>query len=404
MKLFAALGAGDIVGAHRRRLAGEHVNSETSVPFSDQLVDWCKLRDIELLAVGHHPRADSVSSPGVRLEQHAKPFAGAGGLRFHLGAVLYAWQLAWRARRFGADVALIDSGTSHYFALVFFRLFGVGVAVNLHNVLWPQGFKPTGRVARWLNALNGWFFRGHVFAAAGCSPECGRQVVELAGRAIPFFEWRGQFRREGFPSGSADWAKRPFRVLYSGRVERNKGALDIPVIAAELERRHPGLVRWDVCGDGNALSPLRSAVLHSGLSHAITVHGRLDRSELLSVYGACHALIVPTRGDFGEGLPLVCAEAVICQRPIVTSRLSNALPVLGRAIAEARPEDAQSFVDAIELLALDRTEYERRRSACEHLAAQFFDPAQSYPAAIDRLLSAWDPSWRALDSYEQMHA
>jgi glycosyltransferase involved in cell wall biosynthesis len=89
--------------------------------------------------------------------------------------------------------------------------------------------------------------------------------VELAGRAIPFFEWRGQFRREGFPSGSADWAKRPFRVLYSGRVERNKGALDIPVIAAELERRPPGVVRWDVCGDDSSLPALRNEVLRSAL-------------------------------------------------------------------------------------------------------------------------------------------
>jgi glycogen synthase len=404
MKLFAALGPGDIVGAHRRRLAGEHVKSETSVPFSDQLVDWCKLRDIEVLAIGHHPRTDTISYPGVRLEQHAKPFAGTGGVRFHLGGILYAWKLAWRARKFGAEVALIDSGTAHYFALVFFRLFGVAVAVNFHNVLWPQGFKPAGRVARTVNALDGWFFRRHVFATAGCSPECGLQVTELAGCAVPFLEWRGQFRREGFPTGTADWATRPFRVLYSGRVEANKGALDIPVIAADLERRHPGMVRWDVCGDGSALPALRDQVLCSGLSHVITVHGRLDRSELLPVYGACHALIVPTRGDFCEGLPLVCAEAVICGRPIVTSRLSNALPVLGPAIAEAAPEDAQSFAQAIELLALDSKEYEKRRSACEHLSAQFFDPAQSYPAAIDRLLSAWNPRWQALDSYYDMHA
>lgn len=404
MKLFAALGPGDIVGAHRRRLAGERVNTETSVPFSDQLVGWCKLRSIELFAIAHHPRGDSISSPGVRLEQQAKPFAAAGGVRFHLGAILYAWQLAWRAHRFGANVALIDSGTAHYFALVFFRLFGIAVAVNLHNALWPQGFKPEGRVARALNALNGWFFQSQVVAVAGCSPECGRQVMELAGRPIPFFEWRGQFRREGFPSGSADWAERPFRVLYSSRVERNKGALDIPIVAAELERRHPGLVLWDVCGDGTSLSELRNDVLRSGLSHVITVHGRLDRSDLLRVYGACHALIVPTRGNFCEGLPLVCAEAVICELPIVTTRLSNALPVLGPAIAEALPENPQSFVEAIELLALDRSEYERRRCACERLAAQFFDPAHSYPAAIDRLLSAWDPNWQALDSYQHLQA
>ena len=51
MKLFAALGPGDIVGAHRRRMAGEHVKTETSEPFSVQLLDWCKLRGIEVLAL-----------------------------------------------------------------------------------------------------------------------------------------------------------------------------------------------------------------------------------------------------------------------------------------------------------------------------------------------------------------
>lgn len=399
MKLFAALGPGDIVGAHRRRLAGEHVKSETSEPFSDQLLDWCKLRGIEVLATAHHPRSDSLTYPGVTLEQRAKPFAGAGGLRFHVGAVVYAWQLAWRARRFGAEVALIDSGTAHYFALWAFRLLGIAVAVNFHNVLWPQGFKPAGRVARTVRALDSWFFKRHVFAVAGCSPECGRQAAELAGRALPFFEWRGQFRREGFPSSPAEWKKRPFRVLFSGRVEVNKGALDIPLIAAQLERRHPGLIGWDVCGDGGALTLLRDEVLRANLSHVITLHGRLERSDLLRIYGGCHVFIVPTRGTFCEGLPLVCAEAVICGRPIVTSRLSNALPVLGQAIAEAAPEVADSFARAIELLALSENAYEQRRSWCAPLANQFLDASQSYPAAIDRLLSAWSPHWKALEAY-----
>lgn len=404
MKLFAALGPGDIVGAHRRRLAGEHVKSETSVPFSEQLLDWCKLREIEVLATAHNARADSIAYPGVTLQQRARPFDGASGIRFHLGAVMYAWQLAWRARRFGADVALIDSGTAHYFALAAFRLFGIAVGVNFHNVLWPQGFPPTGRVARTVQWLDSWFFRRHVFAIAGCSPECGRQAMEIAGRAIPYFEWRGQFRREGFPGAAVEWERRPFRLLYSGRIEVNKGALDIPLIAEELERRHPGLVRWDVCGDGSALQQLVEGVKRANLSRVITIHGRLERSDLLRVYGNCHAFIVPTRGSFCEGLPLVCAEAVICGRPIVTSRVSNAMPVLGSAIVEAVPEVPESFVRAIELLALDRNEYEERRSSCSQLAAQFFDVSKSYPAAIDRLLAAWSPRWKALDAYGDLRA
>jgi glycogen synthase len=401
-KLFAALGPGDIVGSYRHRLAGDAIASETSLAFSDQLVDWCRLRGIELLAIGHHARADTLDCSGVRLEQRRKPLAGAGRLAFHVGAVLYAWQLAWRARRFGADLAVIDSGTAHYFALAAFRLLGVPVAVNFHNVLWPQGFKPAGRVARFIAWLDGLFFRHLVFAVAGCSPECGRQAMEMARREMPFFEWRGQYRSNGFPT-PRDWDDRSFRLLYSGRVERNKGALDIPKMAAELERRRPGLVRWDVCGDGAALPELRRAVSESGLDHVITVHGRLNRADLLAVYADSHAFIVPTRGNFCEGLPLVCAEAVICGRPIVTSRLSNALPVLGPAISEAKPEDIGSYVRAIELLATNEDAYVLRRDACARLSEQFFCPAQSYPAAVDRLMSAWSPHWTVVDNYARVY-
>jgi glycogen(starch) synthase len=401
-KLFAALGPGDMVAAHRQRLAGGRIKTETSVPFSDQLVDWCKARRITLLGVGYNPRADEIDCPGVRLEQRAKPFSHAAGLRYHIGNVLYAWHLAIRARRFGADVALIDSGTAHYFALLGFRLFGIPVAVNFHNVLWAQGFKGFRRGSRILDYLNGRFFRAHVFAATGCSPECGRQVAELAGRQVPFFEWRAQFDKGGFPQSIPDWNLRPFRVLFSGRVEANKGALDIPAIAAGLERRLPGLVRWDICGDGGVLDRLRSDVQRSGLADVIRIHGRLDRARLLQVYGACHAIVVPTRGDFCEGLPLVCAEAVICQRPIVTSRVSNALPVLGPAIAETIPEDIESYIDAIARLATDRGEFERLRDACVPLREQFFDATRSYPAAIDRMMSILEVHWKTLDGDEEV--
>ena len=51
--------------------------------------------------------------------------------------IVYAPRSAWMARAFRADLALIDSGSAHYFALAVFRLVGVPIAVNMHNVRWP---------------------------------------------------------------------------------------------------------------------------------------------------------------------------------------------------------------------------------------------------------------------------
>lgn len=386
MKLFAALGPGDIVAARRSHETGDQVAGETSIPFSEQLVQYCRVANIALLGIGTNPRIDKFTYGETTLEQRPKPLGKSKGVLYHLGAVLYAFNLAWRARRFKADMAVIDSGTSHYFALVAFALFGIPVAINFHNVLWPQGFKPNGPVQRLIFSLDSLFFRYQVVAITGCSPECHSQANQLARRSLPYFEWRGQYRRSGFSPREDRRPHKPFKVAFAGRAEQSKGILDIPLIAAAIEARNPGLVQFIVCGDGPALSLLRDATAERGLQDVITIHGRLERKDLLHVYAASDAVIVPTRGTFCEGLPLVCAEAVISGLPIVTSRLSNALPVLGPAISPAEPEDVESFARAVERIAFDPENYAALSEACIALAEQFFDRENSYPAALDRLI------------------
>ena len=122
------------------------------------------------------------------------------------------------------------------------------------------------------------------------------------------------------------------------------------------------------------------------------------------MYARAHAVIVPTRADFCEGLPLSCAEAVLSGLPIVTSRLSNAIPVLGPALIETEPENIESYAKAILRLAEDRVTYDQLSNACLRLAGQFLDRSQSYPAAIDRVIAHLFPNWKTLDSYEPLFA
>ena len=162
----------------------------------------------------------------------AKPSWGISGARYHLALLLYAFKLALRARRFAANLAIIDSGNTHFFALTFFRLLGVPVAFNLHNVLWPAGYEPIG-LKGLIRKLNRWFFRNVVAGGIGCSPQCERQVLQEAGSRIPFFQYRCQFSKDGFQS-SAEYSGGPFRIIYASRAEENKGLLDLIPIAAKL--------------------------------------------------------------------------------------------------------------------------------------------------------------------------
>ncbi len=387
MRIFAALGGGDIVAAQRKELSGDSAVGQTSLTFSGQLYRYCAERGFPALFTSHCSRVDSLDTALVRLVNVPRAGDHLGGWRFHASRVAYGVKLARMARAFRADLALIDSGTTHHFALTAFRLLGIPVAVNFHNVRWPQGFEPSGFSARTVRAWDSWTFRNVILAAMGCSPECGVQARSDGATGLPYFGWCAQYVPEGFDATDVEADRTPFRLLFAGRVEEDKGVFDLVSIAAALRERCAVPVTIEVCGDGSALGALRTAVATSGQADRIAVRGRLERAELLQAYRRAHAVIVPTRSSFCEGMPLVCAEAVLSGRPVVTSRLSNALASLGEAIAVAQPDDVSSYVEAVRSIAEDPDRYERLRAACPGAAAQFLDRGRSYTAAVDQLIT-----------------
>jgi glycosyltransferase involved in cell wall biosynthesis len=153
-----------------------------------------------------------------------------------------------------------------------------------------------------------------------------------------------------------------------------------------LRSRAPAKVIFEVCGDGPALPELKSIVREEQLEKEIIVHGRLERDALLEVYAGSDAVIVPTRSNFTEGMPQVCAEAVLSGIPVITSDVTNAFDVIGPAIIQAITDDVTSYVEAISSLLGNRAVYERLQAECPRVALQFVDRSQSYPAALDRLL------------------
>lgn len=396
IRLFWAFGPGDIVRAHRGAMTSgtESATSlTTSLTFSELLFNYCRATASPILAISSYPRTDSIQDGTIFAENRGKSREDieTSGLSFHLLQLRWAAYLAYRAWRFRANVAFIDSGTTHYFALTLFRLIGIPVVVNLHNVLWPSGFPPTslsGRIVRKLNAL---FFRWIASGGIGVSPECERQVLSEAHDAIPFFQYRCLFDRVGFRK-AAGYGSGPFHVMFAGRVEAAKGVFDLVKISDILANKCIVRVIFHVCGDGSALGALRELVRQkSSLEETIVIHGHLDRENLLELYSSCHAVIVPTTSTFPEGMPQVCAEAAITGLPIVASKVTNALDLLGPAIAEAETNNATSYAELICRLATEPSFYESLRLATNSLAEQFFDRALGYPTAVDRMLSKLFP-------------
>ena len=90
---------------------------------------------------------------------------------------------------------------------------------------------------------------------------------------------------------------------------------------------------------------------------------------------------------------MVCAEAVIAGRPVLTSRLSNALDALRGALVEAREDDPADYAAKIEALADDPARHAEMVRHTAGVSAQFTTPEFGLTSALERCLGG--KSWPA---------
>jgi glycogen synthase len=389
LRIVFAIGPGDVVQSFQSWRSGTRPAGETSKTFSSECFDFCNQAGVAAKFVSYAERSGYDRSELVEVENLPKSKrVPAFGVWFHLRQATYAWKLYQICRRFGATTAIIDSGTTHWFFLWPLHLSGIEVIPNFHNVYHPVTNPPRG-YRKLLSRLDGWFFGVGSRRAIGVSHECGRQYRALARKNKEFTTYFAQFFAEDFlrierPRSPA--FNQVFRLLFVGRVEENKGAFDLLEVARQLKEKGSRPFRIDICGDGGALAELRARVANMKLEEFVCVHGRLVRENLLPFYAAAHVVLVPTRSTFTEGLPLVCVEAALAGRPVITSCLSNALEIFEDAISEALPEDIQSYVRCIESLSKDPIEYSRRVAATEKAAQPFLDSSLGLRAVLQSLL------------------
>jgi glycosyltransferase involved in cell wall biosynthesis len=387
LRILYAIGPGDVVNSYRHWKAGEQLLSETSQTYSSQFFEFCRRHRHDCYALSSFPQAERVQDGQMIIENRPKRLTG-GGLKYHLSQALYGLSLIRTALRWRADVVVADSGTTHWVILGLLKPFGIRVVGNLHNVPWPSGFPPNKWVQRLILQSDALFWRRFADAVLCVSPECERQVRQLAGRfEAPAVQYRAQYRYADF-SGipKVPGFNPPLGVMFAGRIEPCKGVFDLLEIVRIVQREAPGKFFFHVCGAGATLQALEATIDRECLTEVIRTYGKLARPALIDVYARCHLVIVPTRSDFCEGMPQVCAEAVLSGRPIVTSRLSNALDVLPGAILEAVPDDPPSYAELLLALLRDPARYWELCEGCSRVARQFCDATQGLTAGLEAAL------------------
>ena len=380
--LYAYNGPGNIIKTYEHWKRHDFDSTATSTTYSSEVFDYCQEIGAEVYIISTYPEKKLFRDGNFTLEHRPKLLRNSGSLGQNFSMIIYGLSLLVTAVRFRADIAIIVSTSTFPFMLFLFRWFGIKVISEFHCMLWPVGFQPTQFSFRRL--LNKWFWRYGANAMLCISPECAKQVEQLAGNTNgPLLQFRSQFRKEYFQQfpEPPPHEQRPFGIIFTGRVEKDKGVFDILDMAERLEQKYPKQFCWIICGQGSALDKLHKSLQQRNLNDIVNLTGWIMPKQFPDMYARSHVAIVPTTSQFAEGLPKAAAEAVLAGRPVITN---SAVPVeiMKSACLEAITDDIDSYIRVIEQIAQDKQLYEQKRAACLEVAHPFFERSQSINAAL----------------------
>jgi glycogen synthase len=216
------------------------------------------------------------------------------------------------------------------------------------------------------------------------SADIARQMQTLAGnRSLQVSVFLPTYSVSQFSAiRPANFDAQPFSIMFAGRIETNKGVYELVKIAQSLAQRKMRRFQIDICGEGPELEALRQKIEGLGLAEFVFCHGFCAQQNFSMILDRAHVVIVPTTAQFEEGFAMICAEAILAGRPVITSAVCPALEYIREAAVEVPPDDVEAYVQAILDLSSDRELFEQKRSACKRLQQQFYEKNNSWGAKL----------------------
>ncbi|MCU0545759.1 MAG: glycosyltransferase family 4 protein [Oscillatoriaceae cyanobacterium Prado104] len=387
LRVLYAAGPGNVIGSYSYWRKGEDDPSQVAITYSSQFYDACRDLDAEGYIISSCKDKKLLREGKLTLEHRPNPLQNASGLLYHLGQVWYGLGLIATAIAWRADFAIVADGTTHWFVLSILSFLGVQAVPSLHCTLWRK-FGPQRKIDKLLSKLNRIFFAKSCTAIMVISHDVAKQLASLTeDQTKPIVQFKPTYRRAEFASvKQPDTEHSPFRVLFVGRVEENKGVFDILEIAKRFAALGRKNITFDICGNGSALEALRQEVKLAGVESAFTFHGYCNKVKMREMFSQAHAVIVPTKTDFVEGFNKVIAEGVLSGRPVITSAVCPAVSHQQGMLVEVPPDDVTAYGDAILKLCDDREFYEQKRQYPQQSIDRFYDVSNGWGGALKSIL------------------
>jgi glycosyltransferase involved in cell wall biosynthesis len=181
---------------------------------------------------------------------------------------------------------------------------------------------------------------------------------------------RNPYARKTFPTPDAVDAPDVPRLLYVGRLLREKGVLDLVEAMPSVLDCAP--CRLVIVGDGGVERALRERIRDLGLTTVVSMTGFLEGDELLRAYAEAHVFVLPS---WSEGFPTVLAEAMDAGLAIVTTRIQGAVDYLveGEHALFTAPRDVEGLAAAL-VEAIRSPDLRARMGAANRERVRLFDP------------------------------
>lgn len=210
-----------------------------------------------------------------------------------------------------------------------------------------------------------------------------------AAKLIPY-DWVSADSPHAHPAKSAPPATRPLRLAFVGALTEAKGADDLVRATALLGERGVAASLTMIGGEPARLEALARSL---GVADRVAFLGRVPADAVVPQMRAADVVVVPSRHEYPEGLPLTIYAALSSRSPIVASDhpmfLGNL--VAGESALIFRAGDAAALAGEVARLAADPGLYARLSAN----GAAAWDRLQ-LPGVFEEVVERWlagDRAW-----------
>ncbi len=137
-------------------------------------------------------------------------------------------------------------------------------------------------------------------------------------KIIPW-DWPEHSNLHKYPPKKLPTAKR-YEIIYIGSIREEKGVGDLLSAINILlnNKRCPFNLKLHLIGQGN-LSMFSEMVSSLRIKDFVQFHGVVNNSKIIPLINSKDLIIVPSRNDYPEGLPITIYESFVAKTPLIVS-------------------------------------------------------------------------------------